>query len=191
MPLSTPCRVRGAFLGLALISVLIATPAFAQVLNGDFEDGGTDWLTSATSGFAVSFPSTGGNPDGLARLGSGQSNPGGEACIIQTFECGEPGSSSVCTISFDYRFNRLTGDFSSSRLIVTVAGDTTVLPGGVDEWTSASINVPCGLHTLEICLEVDPSDNAWIADVDNVNALCTGVIPTEAPSWSTIKALYD
>lgn len=191
MRLPTPYPVRGIILGLAVISVLVATPAVAQVLDGDFESGGADWLTSATSGFAVNFPTIGGNPDGHAEFGADTSNPGGQACIEQTFDCGQPGSGSVCSISFDYRFNRISGDFSTSRLIVTIDGDATALPGNVDTWTTASFSVPCGTHTLEICLDIDPSDNSWVAGVDNVDALCTGVIPNEARSWSTIKAQWE
>ena len=40
----------------ALALVLLAVPAMAQVMNGDFENGGSDWIEFADPGLLASYP---------------------------------------------------------------------------------------------------------------------------------------
>lgn len=173
---------------LALLSPLTAE---ADPANGDFESAGSDWTATVDPGLGVSFPAAGGQPGGFALLESAFQNPGGRACIEQTFECGAPGGGTACTIGYDYFLELVDGVPGSGRLIVEIDGvmDTVVdltTPG----WEFVSYVVPCGTHTLSICLEVDPQDNRWIAGVDNVRSACTGPVSEQETSWSTLKSMY-
>jgi hypothetical protein len=190
-PMRTNTRISTLLTALAL-ATLISAPALADVAEGDFEQGGASWSTSAPTGMSVSFPTTGGNPGGYALLESLLPNPGGVACITQTFTCGDPDGGTECTIGFEYK---LDGDGApgSGRIVVTIDGVSNVVTdtptGGA--WEFVSYVVPCGEHVIEICLEVDPQDNRWSACVDNVRAECTGVVPNDEVSWSSVKARYQ
>src|SRR5438105_5521594 len=87
---------------LAVIcSLLIVSSASAQIVNGDFENGGTGW-------HGGSFPTTGGNPNGYGRVESPASGlSGGSYSIDQTFQCGELGGPDSCYFSVDYFIDNL------------------------------------------------------------------------------------
>lgn len=176
---------------LTLLGALSAAPALADPTNGDFENGGTDWTESAPPGFLTSFPLLGGNPDGHGRIESGTSNPGGQACISQTFECGVVGGGTECTIGFDYQLTPGDAAPGSGRIVMRIDGLSDVVtdvpnPG----WEFVAYVVPCGTHTLDLCLDVDPQNNQWTATFDNVRSACTGPVSNEGPSWSTLKSRF-
>ena len=57
------------------ILLLLVSPATAQIVNGDFEAGGTGWtVVLAPPGgggpWTISFPAAGGNPNGYANIHS-------------------------------------------------------------------------------------------------------------------------
>jgi len=175
----------------ALAFVLLAVPALADVSNGDFENGGADWIGTADPGLGVSFPAGGGNDGGYARLESDFQNGGGRACISQIIQCGDPDDGTECTIGFDFKLTPIDAMPGTGRIIVTIDGVTdVVIDTGTPDWEFVSYVVPCGEHTIEICLEVDPQDNSWVACIDNVRAVCTGGVPNELGSWSRLKSLY-
>lgn len=175
----------------ALTCVLLAVPAMAQVMNGDFENGGSDWIEFADPGLLASYPDVGGNPGGYARLESDFSNPGGWVCITQTIQCGDPTIGTECTIGFDYKLTPIDAGPDTGRIIVTIDGVSDIIPDvGPMDWEFVSYVVPCGVHVVQICLEVDPENNAWVACIDNVRAECTGEVANELGSWGTLKTLY-
>jgi len=176
---------------LVLGTTLIAISAMADVLDGDFENGGGDWQVFADPGFSASFPAAGGNPGGYARLYADFPNVGGSVCIMQTFLCGDPDQGTECTIGFDYNLTLIDAAAGSARIIVVIDGiSSVVVDHATSDWEFVSYVVPCGPHTIEICLEVDPEHNMWQACIDNVRAECTGGVPTEAQHWDGIKSLY-
>lgn len=176
---------------LAAALVLAAAPVAAGIVNGDFAAGGAGWTAWSTDPSLVAqFQTYGGNPDDCAVLVADISNPGGRACIAQSFTCGVPGGDTVCTVSLDVRFNILGADLRSSRLIVSIDGSEELVVDPTDAWTDLSVDVPCGQHDLEICLEVDPDDNGWVAKVDNVSSQCVGVIGNETRGWGPLKQRY-
>lgn len=176
--------------GLAL--VLLAVPALADVTNGDFENGGSDWIEFADPGLLASFPATGGiDGGGYARLESDFQNQGGWICITQTFQCGDPDVGTECTIGFDYRLTPVDAGLGTGRIIVVIDGVIDIVTDVENpDWEFVSYVVPCGEHNIQICLEVDPTDNAWVACIDNVRAECTGIVPNELGSWGSLKTLY-
>ncbi len=170
---------------------LFAVSAMADVMNGDFSNGGMDWTVLPDPGFGASFPAAGGNPDGYALLESAFQNPGGRVCILQTFICGDPDQGTECTIGFDYFLTPIDAAPGSGRLMVVIDGIVSVVADHPTQgWNFVSYVVPCGLHTLQFCLEVDPQNNAWQAGIDNVRSECTGGVPNEARHWDGIKSLY-
>lgn len=190
---STPSIARTSLLLLGAVGLLLlSAPAAADPANGDFSGGGSSWTDSADPGLGVSFPAAGGNPDGYARMESLVPNAGGRACIEQTFQCGMPGGGTSCTIGFDYFLEPLDALPGSGRLIVEIDGIANVVTDlSTQGWEFVSYVVPCGTHTLRICLEVDPVDNIWTAGVDNVRSECTGPVGSEHVDWSTLKSMYD
>jgi hypothetical protein len=181
--------VAGLVVGLG--SLLLPDETSAQITNGDFEDGPSGWST-VTSGPEFAVDITDANcGDGIqAQFYSDFDNPGGRACIAQDFTCGVEGADTVCTITLDYRFNLLSGSAGSARLLVSIDGEQLLSVSPTGEWTQAAVDVACGQHTIEICMDVVPSDNAWTACVDDVNALCTGVVSTDVQGWGTVKGLF-
>jgi len=176
---------------LMLTVLLFPILAQAQVLNGDFNAGGADWASYADSGFATSFPVTGGIPDGFAKLESGFQNQGGRACITQTFICSTPDGGSECTIGFDYFLTPVDAAPGTGRITVVIDGIVSVVVDhGTQGWEFISYVVPCGQHTIEICLEVDPVNNSWVGGIDNVRAECTGTVANEDHSWDYLKSMY-
>lgn len=176
-----------------LVLLLASTPATAQITNGSFDDGGTGWTTSADPGLSVGFSSTGCSSAPHAQFGSGQQNPGGQACISQSFSCGTPGDDTSCRVNLDYRFNPVSAfNGDTARFLVYLDGGLELTLAATTEWTSADFLVECGQHTIEICFEVDPEDYAWLGCIDDVEALCQGVVvPNDNSSWGAVKALYE
>jgi len=183
--------LRGLATLAVLALVLLAVPALADVSNGDFENGGVDWNPTFDPGFGVSFPPAGGHDGGYASLESDFTNIGGRACILQTIQCGQPDDGTECTIAFDFKLTPIAAVPGSGRIIVTIDGiSDIVVDMPTPDWEFVSYVVPCGVHVIEICLEVDPFENAWVACIDNVRAVCTGGVPNELDSWGSLKSLY-
>ena len=180
------------------ILLLLVSPATAQIVNGDFEAGGTGWtVVLAPPGgggpWTISFPAAGGNPNGYANIHSPFGDSGGESCITQDFQCGEAGTVGVCDISLDYR--HMTWDSSplAGRVNIYIDGVLVHTSPPVDDqgWTGFSFVTECGPHRIELCLEVDPGNNGWEACFDNVLAECDDNVPVQDGSWGAVKALYD
>jgi len=176
-----------AALGLAL-----AAPASAQIMNGDFEAGPSDWNPSLPPpGWTVSFLPAGGNPDAYARIQSPFSNAAGAVGIFQTFLCGDPGIPGNCLITLDYYLDQIdAGDFTG-RVHVRIDGLVvyTSPPGPTAGWLNVTVTVPCGQHVIGLELEVDPGNNGWAACFDNVTARCEPIVPTRSTTWGRIKSL--
>ncbi len=175
---------------LIAASFLAAGPAAADVINGDFEDGGTGWTVVNPSGWAGYFPPSGGNPDGAAVMRSPDADSAGIGCFWQTFMCGEPSDETECVISLDYRLEDYGAEPGTGRVLMVFDGVTTLLTDMPGEWMQHTFTVPCGEHTIELCLEVDEGSHFWVASFDNVQAYCSGVVPAEEESWSAIKTLF-
>ncbi len=183
--------IQRQFACAVLAFVLLAVPAMADVFNGDFENGGNDLIEFADPGLFASFPPAGGNDGGYARLESDFQNLGGFVCISQTIQCGVPDPSRSCTIGFDFKLTPIDASPGTGRIIVSIDGVTSVVVDvGTPEWEFVSYVVPCGDHVLDICLEVDPENNSWVACIDNVRAECNDVVPNERDSWGSLKTLY-
>jgi len=175
--------------GVAVV-VLVAGAAFAQIDNGDFENGAAGWNADPAPNWTVEFLAQGGNPDGYARIMSPFGNSEGESCIDQEFECGVPGDD-TCVISFDYFCRWIDSSELAGRVKVYLDGDlefTSPAENDID-WTNATVTVPCGTHTIALCLEVDPGNNGWEAGFDNVVADCESV-SSDDETWSYLKAIY-
>jgi len=179
-------------LALTTLAVVLASvPARADVLNGDFENGDVDWNYNGPADWSNGYPPAGGNPDGYAFISSPFQGPGGIACIIQTFTCGDPDDGTECTIGFDYRLTPVDATPNSGRIKVFIDGvESVVVEGETPDWESVTYVVPCGVHVIELCLEVDPENNSWRACFDNVRAVCTGSVPTDASTWTNLKGLF-
>lgn len=177
---------------LAVVSVALASlPAGADVLNGDFENGGADWNFNGPADWTNGYPPAGGNPDGYAFIASPQVGPGGIGCIIQTIICGDPDEGTECTIGFDYLLAAGDAMPNSGRIKVYIDGiESVVVEGETVGWETVTYVVPCGVHVIDLCLEVDPENNAWRACFDNVRAVCTGGVPTDESTWSSLKGLF-
>ena len=64
----------------SLLTLAMAAPAGAQIMNGDFEAGPADWtVLLPPPGWSTGFPAAGGNPNGYARIQSPFGNSGGNA----------------------------------------------------------------------------------------------------------------
>lgn len=173
----------------------LPTFAFAQVQNGDFENGGAGWVVDPPPpGWTVDFPPAGGNPNGRAAITSPFGNSQGEACIRQSFQCSSPGAGDSCNISFDYRLESIDAAPFSGRVRVLVDGVEMYVSAPTDfpgiPWTSVSITVPCGQHEIALCLQVDIENNGWQASFDNVRAECRGTVPTRPRTWGDVKLIY-
>ena len=175
---------------LALATLLAALPVQADVINGDFENGGADWTPIAPADWGVSFPAAGGNPDGYASIRSPFSGPGDTGCIVQTFTCGEPEDGLDCTVTFDYRLDPIDAAAGTGRIVVWIDDIERVVIDGQSDWQTVSFVVPCGVQVLGLCLEVDDENNSWQACFDNVRAECTGPVSTDAHTWTNLKSLF-
>src|SRR5262245_23762725 len=97
--------MRPRFIASVLGALILPSLAAGQIVNGDFESGGSGWAVSVPAGWTITFEPSGGNPGGYARIESAPGGPRAQACIRQTFECGvvNPDPFAVCSIPFDYR----------------------------------------------------------------------------------------
>ncbi len=178
---------------LCCLAALLLPPASrADVINGDFEADCTAWSADVLAGWSVGCEPAGGNPDGYGRIVSPAGNSGGEACLRQTFSCGDTSSFSHCRITFDYSLRMVDANLNTGRVKVYVDGILvfTSASDGLIPWTTESLSVACGAHTIALCLEVDPGNNLWLACFDNVAAQCEPASPVAPTSWGRIKALY-
>jgi hypothetical protein len=177
---------------LTLALALLPVAATAQVVNGDFEAGGTGWSTSIPAQWSITFPPAGGNPDGHALIQSPFGNSGGEGCIAQTFLCGTD-PQGPCIITLDYRHRSIDASPLTGRVRIFI-DDTLVHtspPSNLQDWTTVTFTAPCGEHTIRLCLQVDAGNNGWQAAFDNVRAICDIPIGAERTTWGLIKRLYD
>ena len=178
-------------LALATLTILLAAmSAQADVINGDFENGGADWTDNAPADWGVIFPAAGGNPDGYAAIRSPFSGPGGTGCIIQTFTCGDPGDGTECSITFDYRLDPVDAAAGTGRIVVWIDDVEHIVVEGQSDWETVTFVAPCGVQVIGLCLEVDPDNNSWQASFDNVQAECTGPVSTDAETWTNLKAIF-
>lgn len=173
------------FASCLILSVL---PAAADVVNGDFEDGGSAWNVAEPSDWTVSFPATGGYPDGNASIQSRFWDSQGEGCVSQVFLCGEEGT---CNITFDATMNWIDSNELAGRLKVYVNGALLWTAPDVNEmlWTPVLVTADCGTILLDLCLEVDPGNNMWRGRYDNVSAECDPVAVDDI-HWGMLKSYY-
>jgi hypothetical protein len=184
---------RGSWILVSLTLLHIAaTPAQAQIQNGDFEAGGEGWIPIAIPPWFVSFPPAGGNPNGYALIQSPFSNSEGLGAILQGFLCGTPGPGNQCVIMFDYRLRQVDAADNSGRVTVFLDNEPvfTSSSGNID-WTTATLTVPCGEHSIGLALQVDSGNNGWEASFDNVLANCEVSTPVESTTWGRIKSSYE
>lgn len=176
----------------ACIVLLGAASARADITNGDFSAGGASWTTTVPARWTVEFLSSGGHPGGFAHLQSPFGQSGGTACVSQRFVCGQKEPGSVCTITLEYTHRSIDSSPLAGRVKVMIDGTLvfTSAPSDFQDWTPLSLEVPCGEHTIDLCLEVAQGNNGWEAGFDNVASDCFGATPTEPARWGTVKALY-
>ncbi len=171
--------------------LLCAAAASADVLNGDFESGSNGWQTNVPPNWQTAFPAAGGNPDGYGAVQSPFGNSGGVGCLMQTFVCGDPGEEGTCTITLDYFLQQIDASNFTGRVLIRIDGVAATFAPSDSGWHSATFTVPCGVHVLELCLQVDAGNNGWRAGFDNVEATCDGVVSSKSAVWGTIKAMYN
>ncbi len=184
--------IRNLILGLALFA---AVGASAQISNGEFDLGNTDWTLSAPPTWTIGAQAAGGNPGAYGHIQSPWSDSAGIACFEQDFQCGvdDPTGMSNCLITFDYFLHIIDATPGTGRVVVMIDGNVEyVSPAGMDwiDWTTITLLVPCGYHRISLCLEVDPQNNGWEAGFDNVYAECDDSTPADSSDWSTVKSLY-
>jgi hypothetical protein len=172
--------------------VLLAWPALADVSNGDFESGGTDWTTTVPPDWNISFPAAGGMPDGHASIMSRYWDSLGEGCVSQVFDCGEQGETGTCTIIFDAMMQWIDSNELAGRLKVYVNGNLLWEAPEVNElpWTTVVLTVDCGIIELDLCLDVSPGNNMWEGRYDNVSAECGGIVDNDFIEWGGLKSWY-
>ena len=172
-----------------LLALVFPAVAGAQIVNGDFENGGSGW-TGGT------FPSTGGNPNGYGRSESPASgNNGGDYTIEQTFTCGSVGDNGSCHITLDYKLDFLGGTpgFGVVKIIVDRVTMYTSPAGDHIPWTPVAFDVPCGTHRIALDLSItnNTSNHHWVAAFDNVVATSNcGSTATRGGTWGNVKILY-
>ena len=170
---------------------LFAAPAGAQIYNGFFDiPAGDGWtVTQPTTGFLY-FETAGGNPGPYATVRIAATGPVDVSCISQVFDCGDV-PDGICFISVDYSL--LSEIYIAGGGHVVISVDSTVLfdsPAVDTPWTTVNLEVPCGVHEIEICLDVREPGEQWVACFDNVTAECDDSVPVEARDWGMIKSLY-
>ncbi len=177
----------------ALFIMLVASSiAGAQITNGNFENGSTGWNFNPNGGGSITFPSSGGNPGGYARIESPATNSTGSYTIDQEFNCGNPGGITTCHVSVDYRLDLIAGTSGASRLKIIVDRVTKYTAPVADHipWTTASFEVPCGHHNITLDLEITGGNSDWVACFDNVGATCDIPTPGRLSTWGRMKSLY-
>jgi len=93
--------------------LLCAAAASADVMNGDFENGGDQWQVNVPTNWQASFPAADGNPGGHASIQSPFGGPGGLGLIMQTFMCGDPNMIGTCTITYNWSEDVTPPSFTS------------------------------------------------------------------------------
>lgn len=178
---------------LAASFLLLISPSIsaAQIINGDFEAGGTGWTPIQPPNWTVSFPPAGGNPNGYARIQSPFGNSQGLGCVTQAFECGKDPAAS-CVITIDYQHASIDAGPLTGRVKIFI--DQVLVhtspPSNNQPWTTVTVTAHCGRHELALCLEVDAGNNGWFACFDNVRASCEAPTPIEEGTWGAIKSIY-
>lgn len=182
------------FIALSLVCILSAA-ATAEVVNGDFSAGSTEW-TPATSGSAgVQFTAFGWPTDSvnLRRIWIITNEPTGTASVSQTFECNGEGDGGTCDIRLDRLINT-NGPVVTFRVIVDgeLAHSFAHGPLHRSDWTPVTVQVGCGLHTLVIAATatVAANEDDWNVNVDNVVAVCEGSVAIEGAAFGALKATY-
>jgi hypothetical protein len=176
-----------------LLLVLSSLPARAHIHNGDFEKpGGADWTVNQPPNWTISFPASGGNPDGYGEIQSPFGNSQGLGSISQAFDCGTPTPGLQCVIMVDFRLAQIDASDGTGRVKVLI--DNVVLftsPSEPTDWRTLSLAVPCGDHEIALALEVDAGNNGWEASFDNAHAECDIATPVETSTWGGIKRQFD
>lgn len=187
--------MNGMRLLLLIISclTLLAWPALADVVNGDFESGAADWTTTVPLDWVIDFPATDGNPDGNASIMSRYWDSQGLGCVSQVFLCGDAGDEGTCTIFFDAMMHWLDSNELAGRLKVYANGNLLWTAPEVNDmpWTSFLVTVDCGTITLDLCLEVDQGNNMWRGRYDNVSAVCDPNVSIDPIIWGSLKSIYQ
>lgn len=180
-------------LALALLLIVLPTVSVAQIVNGDFEiPGCAGWTVNKPSAWTIDCPVSGGNPGGYGHIMSPFGNSGGQGCLIQGFQCGTPGVTGNCEIALDFKLDQVDASNNSGRVKIYVDGTLQYTSASMTlAWTHVSFTVPCGFHTLALCLQVDAGNNGWSACFDNVTAQCMPITPAEPQTWGRIKAIYQ
>jgi hypothetical protein len=180
-----------------IVTMVLLSAAFsaqAQVSNGDFSAGTGGWSASSTDNVSTYHDATGGNPGGTAVIfgdGGFFTEPEGQGTYTQTFDCGEAGSGSNCTITFQYRSVLDSGVLVNiDAFIDGVAQFSVPVTGGNSGWNDVSISVPCGTHQLTLrALYFDGGfEDEWRIFFDNVEAECDSAVGNEDMSWGALKA---
>jgi hypothetical protein len=178
-----------AFMATTVLLLSMGT-AFAEVMNGDFENGGDQWQVNVPANWTSAFPAAGGNPGGFATIQSPFGGQGGLGLISQTFMCGDPNTIGTCTITVDYSLLQIDASSNSGRIYIRIDGVASTFAPDDDNWYMATFTRPCGVHVIDLGLEVDPLNNGWRASFDNVVSVCDGDVPNEPINWGNIKAMY-
>jgi len=171
---------RTSILAAATAVMAISVTALGDIVNGDFESGGTGWAVSVPPGWSATFPPTGGNPDGHAAIMSPLGDSEGEACILQVFDCGT--ESDTIEISMDFRCDAIDANCDAGRIRIFLDNKLILEhPCACFEdppYETMTFLAPGGFHSISLCLQVDAGNNGYLAEFDNVTA--TVVIPTGA-----------
>ncbi|MBC8366801.1 hypothetical protein H8E52_05255 [bacterium] len=178
---------------MTILITIMASTAHAQIDNGDFEDGLGLWVPLADD-YYLADRRSGGNPGYHAYM---QSHPiwPGSATWHQTFDCGEedPTGVSLCFITFDYYLHNL-GDYSETAMFTVEVDHELVYssPLGAQwiDWTTISLEVPCGRHLIVFKHSTSSGGNSWAAGFDNVSAECLDSTAADTSDWGRVKILY-
>jgi hypothetical protein len=176
---------------LAVILILCgAAAASAQVFNGDFATSIVGWTLGGV-GVPVSWHPTVGNPGGSAYFYGAY---GGNGSMEQVFQCGGGHGDGNCDISLEYRYYVSGG--AAVEVVVSVDNiDLYTANHSVESalWNPVTVAVPCGLHTIKVTtntITMGTFFGQWSVFLDNVQGLCTAVVPEETQDWGSLKAIY-
>lgn len=180
-------------LTFALVGLLAAGSAHAQIANGDFENGLDDWNSVVpngdwSTGTSTQFPLDGAYGEVISPF----FGDGGLGCITQTFECGQAGTGN-CTVRLFYRLDLFDAGPNTGLVRISANGieqfESPTTPQTTD-WTEVEFTVPCGTIQLDLCLEAFAGNQSWKAGFDNVTATCEEVVSGESSSWGAVKSLF-
>lgn len=173
----------------ALIVLCAATAASAQVYNGDFATSIVGWTLGGV-GVPISWHPTVGNPGGSAYFYGAY---GGNGSMEQMFQCGGGHGDDNCDISLEYRYFLSSG--AAVQVVVSVDNIDLYTANHTTEsaaWNPVNVTVPCGLHTIKVTTNTISMGTfgQWSVFLDNVQGVCTAVVPEETQDWGTLKAIY-